>query len=160
MASVVFVRPKRYAYLAKPAIIDAEGAVHCRIRSQAHCMAQVEPGAHTFIVWGTGTHSLEAEVEAGKIYYVLVKMKSTGVVDQAVMTALGPERKKWSDVSDWIESTTGFTTDADGAEALAEEKGLNVEDVLSKWKERRARLTPEELEERTIVPADGVAEPR
>jgi hypothetical protein len=97
------------------------------------------PGRHTFMVIGGGsTDFIGAELEAGKVYYVLVAYRLQTFREFSLQPIQGAEREQfrsWLADSKWVETTHASLTWAHENAAEIEEQRAKY---FPRWKERPA----------------------
>lgn len=116
---------------------------------------RVTPGHHVFMTFGRGAHLLEANVEEGCRYYVLLRVDGNGdlvplpmrMTEDAEITNRSPESGQWIVDSTMVEKTPAADvffvgkSQVDAAQA----------DALAAWQ----RKTPQARAALTLEPADA-----
>lgn len=156
MAQLVFVRPSSFAKGLTVVVLDAKGHFIGDSAPGSHFVVQVPSGEHTFIAWGEGTHSLKANVAAGKTYYVEVAPVMGVWSARFHLKALKPGSEKWVKVKEWIADTEPFDPMITEGQALVDRRREDAQDAITKGVARFAEYDAEELAERTLAPSDGI----
>ena len=163
-ALVVFMRPSMYGGAIASTVYEAPdsgttflGGVdpHQKIAVQA------EPGAHRYMVVAENADFVDANLEAGKTYYVLIRPRPgvwkarfslIPVVSRAdaEFSTQKPEFAEWQASTKFVELTPAATAWYEAHKSDIEEKKAGY---LEKWN----RMAPADKAELTINPADGVA---
>ncbi|MCB9679135.1 MAG: hypothetical protein H6737_28795 [Alphaproteobacteria bacterium] len=158
LATVVFVRPKRKWWTMSPAILDTDGDVICVVKPETHCVARVPPGQHTFITWGEDAPTLQADVDAGKTYFVYVEPRM-GALGRLFLVGMGPSRPMWSELPEMLRSTTRWVPVPDAADRLERERAPIIQDMLETSARKSGAYTAAERDSRSLDPEDGVTDP-
>ena len=118
---------------------------------------QMTPGHHVFMTFGRSGHLLEANVEGGCRYYVLLRADGDGdlvplpmrMTEDAEITNRSPASSQWIVDSTMVEKTPA-------ADIAFAKKSLQVDaaqaDALATWQ----RKTPQARASMTLDPADAV----
>lgn len=158
MATVVFIRPSGYGGGSYP-ILDHTGKLLGEAMGETYFVAKMPPGQYMFIAWSEGTPAMRATVEAGKIYYVEVGMTIGAWSARARLFAVGPNRKQWAELPEWLAESVMTAPNPGAIQAFAQNEGGDVPEILQKGNENFAEYDPEEVAERSLLPADGVDVP-
>jgi len=154
-ATIVFIRPSSYAG-GEPAVLDGRGNFLGCLPGESRFAVVVSPGEHTFIVWHEGTPALVAQVEAGKIYYVELSM-IWGWSGRARLFAVGPNRKQWNELPEWLSETEDITLAPNGREKFIADHDHDLQEVVAKGIGNWGEYDAEARGLRSLTPADGVA---
>ena len=162
-ALVVFMRPSSYGGLVKATVYDVkkDKDVFIGISSAKTQIAYVaEPGDHLFMVVGENADFVDAKLQAGKTYYVLLKVRP-GVLKArfslipihkdpgAEYNVASEDFRKWQSKSRWVSRGAGADQwYAEHASDVAKKKA----DYLRKWNAMRE----EDRKNLRLHPEDGV----
>lgn len=155
-ATVVFFRPSSMATAIRPVVVDEAGHVVGQLRPGGYFATTVPAGEHTFVLWGEGTPTLRATVEAGEIYYVKIDVSAGFWVARFPMVAMGPGREAWGEVPGWLEHSKRWDVVPAETAAYATERADDVRVVLQKSEHVWERYDEERRRNRTLTPDDGV----
>jgi hypothetical protein len=163
-AQVVFLAPiNSIQGLVPVGIFEVEGANQTLLATTgAHSKAAVllTPGRHVLMTtqgMGGTAHLLEANVEAGKRYYVLVRFIYANGFQLRPLRTGGPSdyTVTHKDFPNWI-TTTRYVTRTPDSDAFFERNKANVSSAQSTaWKTWLAK-TPGERAELTLMPQDAI----
>ena len=108
-ARVVFMRPAGFNQVEKLLIVDGHGGFVGHSLAESYFTADVAAGSHLFVGIGKKAAPLDAMLEAGKTYYVLVQPRTRikGRVRFELLRAL-PERDP---VDEWLRESTRYEVD-------------------------------------------------
>jgi hypothetical protein len=162
-AQIVFVEPiNKIQGMFPIAIFDVTNDQHSLIAVswwKGKTVALLTPGKH--LLYAAPNHILEANVEAGKRYYVLLRfIYANGMQLRPIRTSgdspyrtTSPDFPKWLKATRWVEKTP----DADLAltgDAYDRSKDVGLQTAMNNWQAKSAA----EAGELTLNPADAVAE--
>lgn len=165
-AQVVFLRPSGMGWLDDASIHDITehniefiGLVTAKTRI-AHNM---EPGTHRFMVVGENADFMEAELEGGKIYYVVVTIRpgywaprfSLLPVSTRPVTEINRESDRFIV---WMRDETRWAEMLPSAEQSIVSKNTEIEELMVRYLVRWNEQPPEHIAKRTMLPEDGVIE--
>jgi hypothetical protein len=162
-ALVVFMRPSFFGGAVASTIYDApDGATTFLgvLRYKEKVAVQMEPGVHRLMVIAENADFLDATLEAGKTYYVLVRARpgawkarfslipvhNKAEAEYSVQMA---EFKEWSEVTQFVEKTSVADEWYTENQADVEEKKA---DYLVKWN----KMLPADRAELVLHAEDGV----
>ena len=162
-AMVVFLRPSFVGGAIASTVYDAPDGEDTFLGSVAHkekLAYQAEPGAHRFMVIAENADFMDATLEAGKTYYVLVSPRmgvwkarfsllpvhNDPAAEESVQSA---EFKKWMAKSSFVEATESNLAWYEKSKGSVEEKKA---DYLKKWNV----MLPADKAELTLKAEDGV----
>jgi hypothetical protein len=148
-ALVVFMRPSRYGGAIQSTIYDVkqpQDAYLGIVSGKTKIGYVTEPGQHLFMVIGENADFLDAQLEAGKTYYVLVSprmgmWKARFSLLPIHNDANAKYNLKSKDFSDWQQDTAWVDKTAEAEQWYAENKGsveAKKQDYLVKWNARSA----------------------
>jgi hypothetical protein len=165
-ATVIFIRPSRFASAIRPAILDERGTFLGEALPSSHFAVRVTPGEHLFVAWSEGTPALRATLEGGKFYYVEIGIVPGVWSARARLFAVGPGREQWAKLPEWLADSRMMVLPPEAARAFMEAKGDGVREVVSKgqssyadYEQEARRGDPTAVQKRTLVLADGVPQP-
>ncbi len=157
LAQIVFIRPSGFAKGVTITIIDSQGHFIGEATPEGHFAVLVPPGEHTFISWGEGTHSLKANVAAGKTYYVEVSPSMGMWQARFHLKAIKPSTKNWGELGAWLKNTMPHEVlQTQGQAQTVDSRRADADEAIQKGVQRFTEYTPEEANERTLAEADGV----
>lgn len=163
-ALVVFLRSSFYGFIYSATVYDAPddatrflGAVE----NKTKLAVQMEPGKHRFMVVAENADFLDAELDAGKTYYVLVsprpgafKMRFSlmPVLNRAdaKYSLLGAEFKQWM-------SETRFVARTPAADAWYRDNQDSVAGKKAKYLVKWNEMLPQDRAELVLHGEDGIA---
>jgi hypothetical protein len=162
-ALVVFLRPSAYGGGVSASVYDAPDGSTEFIGLVQHgnkLAYQATPGQHRFMVIAENADFVDATLEAGKTYYVLVSPRmgmwkarfsllpihNTPTGDESLQSA---EFKKWMAKTSFVETTDSNRTWYENNKASVESKKA---DYLVKWN----RMLPEDKKLLTLFAEDGI----
>ena len=161
MAQIVFLSPA-----AVPLPVDANAlysldgghrTLMAALAGHTGSFQQVMPGHHVFMTFGRSAHLLEANVEGGCRYYVLLRADGSDdlvplpmrMTEDAEITNRSPESGQWMQDSTMVEKTPA-------ADVFFARKSSQVDaaqaDALAAWQ----RKTTQARASMTLEPADAV----
>lgn len=158
-ATVVFVRPSSFGAALHPTIFDESGRFLGDAEASSHFMVQVPAGEHMFVVWAENTGPIRAKLAPGRVYFVEVALKPGMWQARAHLLAITPRTESWNNLRDWLADTRPTIADQPAGQAYLDERHDDVADRLRRAREALAEMDPEEVDERTLLPNDGVAAP-
>jgi hypothetical protein len=165
-AMVVFMRPSSYGGLIAASVYvapDSETRFLGVIRPKQKVAVQMEPGTHRFMVIAENADFLDASLEAGKTYYVLISPRM-GV--WKARFSLFPLHKTGSDeynlqsadFKEWV-AKTEYVEIAPAGQRWYDENKTGIDkkkaDFLVKWN----KMAPKDRAELVLHAEDGVDAP-
>jgi hypothetical protein len=161
-AQIVFLQPfKPIGGNADTALYDitADKAELLNVlSSQGKFAVLVTPGRHMFMIYGMGLSELEANVEAGKRYYVVSRFRAYMSYQLRPIRTTGPSEFSVNSpqFGQWLANTKFETMSASGQSLYADSA------TVTKWKasalDKWSRLSTDEKEELTLRAGDAVQE--
>lgn len=165
-ALVVFLRPSFYGGAISSSVYDApDGSTTFLgvLKYQDKLAVQFEPGQHRLMVVSENADFLDATLEAGKTYYVLVKARPGAWKARfslipihnradAEYSLQGAEFKKWNQGTHFVSKTPAAEDWYAQNKASIEEKKAGY---LLKWE----KMLPQDRAVLVLHPGDGVAAP-
>lgn len=162
-ALVVFMRPSNYGGAIQASVYDAtqpDEAFIGIVSAKTKVAHQAEPGKHLFMVIGENADFVNATLDAGKTYYVLVSPRM-GVWKArfSLLPIHNDPAAKYSlhsdDFREW-QAATRFVERSSAADAWYRENAASVSEKRAGYMERWNSASPEQQAELTVLPEDGV----
>ena len=162
-ALVIFLRTSFVGSAISASVYDAPDA-ETRfigiIQNKQRVAYQAEPGQHRFMVIAENADFVDATLEAGKTYYILVSPRMGAWKARFSLLPIHPDAKaeyntqsadfkKWTEKSNFVEVTPSNQAWYEKHKADIEEKKT---DYLKKW----TVMLPQDKAVLTIKPEDGV----
>lgn len=165
-AMVVFMRPSSYGGLIAASVYvapDSETRFLGVIRPKQKVAVQMDPGTHRFMVIAENADFLDATLEAGKTYYVLISprmgvwkarfslfpLHRTGTDEYNLQSA---DFRKWVEKTEYVEIAPAGQRWYDENKANIDEKKV---DYLAKWN----KMAEKDRAELVLHAEDGVDAP-
>jgi hypothetical protein len=154
---VVFVRPAQLGYSMRSSVFecwDEERSELVGLISDAQKLVyRTTPGEHLFMVVGQNADFMHADLEAGKVYYVLVTRRQLlrrrmGFSLIPVRAADRPKLEGWLALASWVENTPA-------SQRWARQNARDIERMRS-WYYGRWRRQPSD-ERATLAAEDGLS---
>ena len=155
-AVVVFVRPSSNASSTATTLLDDRGAFLGDSIEETQFAVVLPPGPHLFLAWAENTAPLQATLLPGRTYYVEVSPRMGFLSARMQLLAITPRRESWKELSAWMKETTQLVPDMAAGQAYLDGRREDVAERIRRARERITQLSAEELQERTLYPADGV----
>jgi len=153
-ALIVFQRPSKLGYAIQSSvfeIVDDEPEILGVIAAKKKMAYQADPGEHLFMVVSESADFMSAEVEADKVYYVLVAPRMGAWKARFSLGPIlgkdvdGPKNQEWLKSCEWVEKTSSADEWASKNMADIKEKHkAYYEKWMSKPEADRPRLTLED----------------
>ena len=154
---VVFIRPSSFAFAVAPAIITDDGKYIGEPIAKSYCFSDLDPGNHTFIVWGEGTHAMKANLRAGRTYYVKVTAGMGAWQARLHLNSIKKNSPDWKLKNQWLKDLTLYIPDmAEGQKMIKMKSAKEIKSTIEKGKGRFAEYTNKEKKLKTLFPEDGV----
>jgi hypothetical protein len=164
-AMVVFLRPSRMGFAVESTVYDAPDAETKFlgiVSYKTRVAYQVDPGPHRFMVIGENADFVDATLDAGKTYYILVRVRM-GMwkarfsllpvhLADAKYTTQSAEFKEWMENTGFVETTPAALDWY--AQHKADVQAKKAE-YLQKWNV----MLPQDRASLTIHAEDGTTEP-
>ncbi len=110
-ALIVFMRPSNYGGAAVFHVADGQGNLLGDISGRQYFLHAVPPGQHTFIAWGENADMIQANVQAGGIYYALIGVRMGVWSARLSISALTQRREEWPNLLEWLRESTQVVRD-------------------------------------------------
>jgi len=159
LATVVFVRPSSFGAALHPTIFDERGRFLGDAEASSHFMVQLPAGEHMFVVWAENTGPIRAKLSPGRVYFVEVAIKPGWWTARAHLLAIAPRSDQWTHLRDWLADTRPTITDQAAGQAYLDDRRDDVAERLRRAREALGEMDAEELDDRTLQPNDGIAQP-
>lgn len=162
-ALVVFMRPSNYGGGIQSTVYDATQPQEHFIgivSSNTKIAYQAEPGKHLFMVIGENADFVNATLDAGKTYYILVSPRM-GVWKArfSLLPIHSDASAKYSlrskDFRDW-QADTHFVERTPAADAWYQANAASVSAKRAEYMVRWNGSSAEQQAELTLLPADGI----
>lgn len=162
-ALVVFLRPSNYGGAIQASVYDATrpqeefiGVVSANTKV-AH---QAEPGRHLFMVVGENADFVNATLDAGKTYYILVSPRMGMWKARFSLLPIHPDpAAKYSlaseDFRKW-QAGTRFVERSPAADAWYRQHAASVSQKRAEYMVRWNGASAEQMAELTVHPEDGI----
>lgn len=161
MAQIVFMRDSFVASAIRCDLLQVENGGKLKfigvVANATKIAYQTPPGHKVFMAYGTAADFMEANVVAGKTYYVILRPNwGTGGF---APTPIRQRNDQWSmknpDFNKWMSDTELVVPNAQAAGYFQQHKA-EFEKLYTKYWARFQHKTPIERRERTLQPQDGV----
>ena len=122
---VVFLRPDDVRVFSA-SILDGEKFIAI-LTEQKHFVYTTTPGDHRFMAHVTrhGPSFVDAELAAGKIYFIAVKYLESGIRVWLQLIPITPDGEYWSELSEWL-SQSQLVRPNDSAQRWFEENRVEL----------------------------------
>ena len=152
-ARVVFMRPSHFNHVEKLLIVDGAGRYLGDSLAESYFTADVEPGTQMFVGVGAKAAPVDAMLEAGKTYYVLVRPHAhmTRRTTFELLRAL-PERDP---IDTWLRESTRYEADTAAGQAWLDSKDHQLQPRLLEASKRLWHMQESKRRQRTLLAADG-----
>jgi len=154
-ATVVFVRPSGYASGIKTTILDEHGTFLGDSLPESQFSVAVPAGKHLFVSWAENTGALQADLAAGKTYYVEVAPRMGAFSARVHLLAITPRSKSWEKLPEWLRESRPYVPDPGSGQAYLATRQDDVKERLRRAGEAIRRYDAEDLALRTINSGDG-----
>jgi hypothetical protein len=149
-ATVVFVRPSEYKGEDKTTILDSHGRFLGDSLAGSYFAVRVAPGRNVFVSCAANTSALEANLTAGRIYFVEVSVKPGFMHTRFHLLAVRPGAPSWKKLDTWMTESAAFLPDEQ-----AGQRGLSSTACARGAPELLDDYSPDERRARTLGPRDG-----
>ena len=151
-ALVVFVRPGRMAGYVASVIYDDQDIISV-LMDETYAAYQAKPGIHRFMVVSEAADFMDADLEAGKVYFAEVQVRMGVWRGRFSLRPVTPRDEEWPELREWLSRSRLVTLNAAGR-SWAQENANSVHNkhdaYLQKW------LAKNEHERPTLFAQDGV----
>ena len=152
-ATIVFFRDSGIAYAVNFAILDQAANFLGDSVSRSDFSVQVPPGRYFLVAkGGEGTDAMQAEVAAGRVYYVRVVPRMGMWLAGVELDPIKPGEQEWPRLSKWLSGTNHLTP-------LVPKVAVSLSQApVPDWAAKAwGALSAADQATRTIVPTDGLA---
>jgi hypothetical protein len=109
-ALMVFLRPGKYGGNV-PALLWSDGPEFIGVlHFRTFVAIELEPGAHTFMVQSETGNFLEADLEAGKTYFAVVRARPGWNRARFSLSAPSPGSDDWNRIGEWMDAAREAVT--------------------------------------------------
>jgi hypothetical protein len=136
-------------------ILDDQGRFVGQVPNQGYLQHVTDPGRYRYLLWAENTAALDAEVAAGKTYFVLVDVRMGWWSARGHLLAIKPGSEEWKEIDEWLARTWEWDQDPALARKWEEDKREGIENQIQRGREIWAKYGAEEKAERTLRPEDG-----
>ncbi|HUA79101.1 MAG TPA: hypothetical protein VL997_01925 [Dyella sp.] len=162
-ATIVFMRPSSFGGAIQASVYDVTGGQTVFggiVSSKTSVQMQVPAGEHLFMVIGENADFMNADLSAGKTYYVWVRPRMGVWKARFSLIPIhnDPQAKynlQSSDFADWKRDSVPVVKNA-GADTWYQQNKADIEskrlDYMKKWD----RMDPQDKAELTLHASDGV----
>ena len=130
-AVVVFLRPAYTGYAISAAVYEGDQFLGIVMR-HACLVHETPPGTHRYMVVSEASDFLDADVAAGKMYFVNVRPRMGAWRARFSLQPITPSSPRWADLTEWIDESYSVTSNASG-NAWARENAASVEAKRQKY---------------------------
>jgi len=155
MARVVFIRPSEWPPPNAPTLVDNHGHFIGDCMPQSRFEVSLPPGEYTFIAWSEGTNSLQANLAAGKTYYIEVGAVPGVWSARFYMRAIKPSARNWPNLQKWMSETTPYEVLRDQGQEYVGGRKDSVDELIKKGIARFQGYDATEQQEASLHPEDG-----
>lgn len=144
-AVIIFMRPSSYCSAANSAVMEVteeENIIVGHLRSKTMIPYRVKPGEHLFMVIGGVADFMKANVDAGKIYYVLLRPRYTVWKSRFSLRPItrdelgGAEFREWLTICEFVDTSERSQK---WAKRHAKANELKKAEYLKKWNEKEEK---------------------
>jgi hypothetical protein len=152
-AVIVFLRPAYTGYAISAAVYEDDRFLGIVMR-QARLVHETTPGTHRYMVVSEAADFLDADLEAGKTYFVNVRPRMGAWRARFSLYPITPTSPNWSELSEWLDKSYVVTPNAAGEQWARDNQGsvtAKRDKYLRAWLAKATRPT--------LRPTDGVVRP-
>jgi len=140
-ALVVFLRPVKMAGYVSSVVFDDQDLVAV-LMDYTYAAYQATPGNHRFMVVSEAADFMDADLEAGKVYFALVKVRMGVWRGRFSLMPLTPHDKEWQHLRRWLSrarrvtlNNAGISWGQDHAQSIQQKHDA----YLPKWLAKNER---------------------
>ena len=111
-ALVVIMRPSAFGAQAIFQVVDGQGTYLGHLGPRQYFVHAVPAGEHTFVAWSGGTDMMQTQLQAGRVYYVLLGVHMGAWGAEVSISALTPRRSEWVNLEQWLADSEAMSLDA------------------------------------------------
>jgi len=149
-AVVVFLRPAYTGHTISAAVYEDETFLGIVMR-HARLTHETTPGKHRFMVVSEAADFLDADLDGGKLYFVVVRPRMGVWRARFSLEPVTPSSANWAHLNDWLDETYPVSLNVEGT-AWAQN---NAGSVTAK-REKYLRAYLQKASRPALLPADGV----
>jgi hypothetical protein len=150
-AQVIFVRPSRAAPKIVYTIFDEKGRFLGDSSAGSHFVARLAPGHHVFFNAGNHTDALDADLAAGRTYFVEVTAHK-----KIHLLAIAPGGRLWDRRDGYVAHTRPLEANPRAGQAFLDARGSRVQRRIDRGVALLAKYPTVEKARHTLAPNDGV----
>ena len=154
-AQVVFFRPSGTAGFVSATLVDERGTFLGDSIPESYFVVMMPPGEHVFVAWADTTAAVQAQLAAGKTYYLQVVPKIGLLADQVDLVAVTPGTEQWSELEVWLAESRELIPDQAAGQAALDQRRSEVRDAILRGREHLGSYVGEELTAHTLRPEQG-----
>ena len=155
-ATVVFMRPSGYGRKARMMVVDGEGRYLGDPQGKQYFMYRFQPGHYTFVAWAENADMVEADLAAGRVYYVLLSIRMGVWTARMSLSKLTPERGEWANLQTWLTGSKQMIPDVAAAQGWVDGHRDDIANRIKTAREVFEGLAPEKRALRVIGAEEGV----
>jgi hypothetical protein len=150
---VVFLRAAYTGYAISAAVYEDDRFLGIVMR-HARLVHETSPGIHRYMVVSEAADFLDADLEAGKTYFVNVRPRMGAWRARFSLYPITPSSPGWSDLPGWLDDSYVVTTNAAG-----EEWARNNQASVTAKRDKYLRPWLAKATRPLLRPVDGVVHP-
>jgi hypothetical protein len=155
-ALVVVVRPGRMAGMVSSTIFDGSEFVAV-LMDYTYVAYDAAPGTHRFMVLGEAADFMDADLEAGKVYFARVTPRFGVWRARFSLDPVTPHEEEWTEIRGWLNDSYLVKPNAAGR-TWAQNNEQSIEEkrsaYLERWQAKDAGERPALYKEDGIAPND------
>jgi len=157
-SKVIFYRVSSLAKGIAPVIITSEGKYLGEALPKSQYAVTLPAGKYTFTAWSEATHTMKANLKAGKTYFVRVGVNMGAWSARFNPVPVKPGTEDWKIMEKDIKKCEYYSVDFEGGQKkmVDSRKPEDVKSVIAKGEKRWSEYPAEEQKERTLNPEDGI----
>lgn len=155
LAYVCFLRPSNFGAAATFRIFDAQQRFLGEAVSGSYWTVPLEQGEHWLYSWGENVTVVNANVLAGRTYYVVVRPRLGVLGARVQLTALAPRSEDWAKLGDWLSESEELVADTSAGQRELDSDLSLVHDKMFEAVQVWRRMNAREREVHTLHPSDG-----
>jgi hypothetical protein len=146
---VVFVRPSSYAAGELYHVFSDRYGFIGDAQAESWFGAEIPAGQHVFCASGGGVPALRASLAPGRTYFVEVSSRYGFFGSRVELMAIAPRFENWAKRDEWLADNEAYV--------LVDREAIdNAGDVIGDCQKRLGDYSSDELDQRTLTPADGI----
>ncbi len=156
---MVFLRPGVAGHFFA-VVVDAKSRYYGHFGPRQYAVAEVPPGRHTFSSWSYSVNGemwapnlIHANLEPGRIYYVLLRGWTGYPLRGVDLEALSPQRDEWTNLDNWLSASKQLDVDSEAGTRSLPAKLIRRASAGAKEAYADYRAAKQQLH--NIGPSDG-----